>query len=124
MMSRFRLALPALLLLAFAACNSGTRVCTLIGCSNGLTVTVANAPAGPVTVRARVPDSQSAVSAECTGGSLCTVRFEDFTPERVTVEVIAGGATRTVTVTPAYTVSQPNGPNCGTCRFSNIAIGW
>lgn len=122
-MPHLRVFIP-ILLLTFAACNFVTKVCTLVGCDSGLTVTVANAPPGPVTVRARDAAATTPVSAECTGGSLCTVRFEDFTPKRVTVEVTAGATTRSFTVTPAYTVAQPNGPTCGTCRNSAIAIGW
>ncbi|MHB1265805.1 MAG: hypothetical protein ACYC1S_15540 [Gemmatimonadaceae bacterium] len=118
-----RLAATALLL-ASLGCHSAEQVCTLLPCPNGLTVTVANTPAGQVVVRATVPGSTNEYVAECSGGSVCSVYFSDFTPPSVTLVVTAGGTTRTQTVAPVYTTRQPNGPNCGTCRNATVAIVW
>ncbi len=114
----------AALLFAALGCHSAEQVCTLLPCPNGLTVTVANAPAGQVVVRATVSGSADARVAECVGGAVCSAYFSEFTPQSVTLEVTAGGTTRTKTVAPGYTASQPNGPNCGTCRSGTVAIAW
>ena len=114
----------AAILLASLGCHAADQVCTLLPCANGLTFTVADAPAGQVVVHATIPGTAGERVAECSGGSVCSAYFSDFTPASVTLVVAASGATRTLTVTPAYVTSQPNGPNCGTCRSATVAVAW
>ena len=100
-----------------------SEVCTLIGCESGLTVVVEPAPSGDYAVRAETADSARTV--QCTALQRCAegAFFADFTPQRATVHVIAGGDTTVQSVTPSYETLQPNGPTCPpTCRRATVTV--
>lgn len=120
--------LIALLAAAFAVACEYSTACTLIGCFNGLSVEIQNAPPGPITVDASVPGSSGTVhTATCpdTLGCTNTVLFREFTPSQVRLTITTTAGTRQQDVTPTYTTSQPNGSKCGpTCRSSTVRITW
>ena len=105
------------LVLLLASCDQSTGVCTLIGCNSGLTINVPAAAPIPYIISLQAPGAPE-LTLECTT-SLCahSVFVPDYTPAHVTVTVQwQGGGSATKDVSPAYTISQPNGPNCSpTC---------
>jgi len=112
--------------LAVVACESST-VCTLIGCLNGLTVEIQNAPAGPITVQAIEGASGSVHTATCPGTSGCTNKlfFPEFLPSQARLTITTTVGTREQVVTPTYETRQPNGPKCEpTCRGGTARVVW
>lgn len=113
---------------AFALGCGASTVCALVGCDSGLLVQIQNPPPGAISVQARVIGATTAVyTATCPGANGCTnaVFFADFTPGRVQLTITTTGGTRTQEVSPAYTVSQPNGPSCApACRRATVPIPW
>jgi hypothetical protein len=130
-MSRIR-RLCWLMLIACAAplasCGLFPTGCNLVGCVNALSVEIENAPAGPITVQARVPNSSdSALTASCPGASGCTnrVSFPNFLPSEVQLTITTTQGTRTQVASPAYQTSKPNGDRCDpTCRNGEVRIRW
>ena len=101
-----------------------SEVCTLIGCDSGLTVVVEPGPSGEYTVRAET-SGDSARTVQCTAMQPCAggAFFRDFTPERATIQVIAGGDTTVQAVAPSYETLQPNGAECPpTCRRATVTV--
>jgi hypothetical protein len=113
--------------LAVVGCESST-VCTLIGCLDGLTVEIQNAPAGPITVQATVEGASGSVhTVTCPGTSGCTNKFffSEFTPSQTRLTITTTAGTREQVVTPTYETFQPNGPKCGpTCRGGTARVVW
>ena len=122
-----RLILALVAALAVAGCEYST-VCTLIGCLNGLTVEIQNAPAGPITVQATVEGTSGNVhTATCPGTSGCTNRlfFPEFAPSQAHLTITTTAGSRELVVSPTYTTSQPNGPKCApTCRSGTVRVVW
>jgi hypothetical protein len=120
----FLLAAPLLGLLACSGSAPEVRACTMIGCSDGLTVTVANAPPAAYTVEVILPDGsvrsgRCEVAAQCANG----VFVENVSAEQVTVRIVSGASSSSQVVRPQYTVSQPNGPDCPpTCRQARAQV--
>jgi hypothetical protein len=108
-----------------AGCTSG--VCTLIGCNSGLIVSVQPAPTPPYRIEAYTEPSATRYVADCATADSCGsgVVFTDFTPDRVSVDVITGAdtVTREFTGPITYKTSQPNGPSCSpTCQSATIVF--
>jgi hypothetical protein len=99
------------------------RGCTLIGCGDGLTVVLANAPAGEFAVEVRVPGA-AARRQECASAAACsTMRFDGVVAAEATVAIITPTGEVTRTVRPEYVVSRPNGPDCEpTCRQARVTV--
>jgi hypothetical protein len=119
----------ALLALALALGSSGCnpfapRVCTLIGCADGLRVSFDEPIAGPVTVTAILPGGGSR-TLTCESASTCSfVEFEDFRPGEVTITVAAEGLFVARTYRPRYEPRYANGEDCGvTCVRAEVVIG-
>lgn len=116
------------LMLGATACNNRqpepVQACTLIGCSDGVTVTVENAPAAPYTIEVGLPDGSSRSTRcepthDCAGG----VFVEGVTGDRLAVRVTGANGTSTHTVTPRYAELTPNGPQCGpVCRQARVTV--
>jgi hypothetical protein len=125
-------------LASLAACSE-EEPCTLIGCASALRVNFGAAPVAPpysVTILADMeplmfecamggllsPDPGGAAACDATGFSFPRA------PRSVTVTVRpfrdGGLATpRTLTATPAYTESRPNGPSCEpVCRMGAVTL--
>jgi hypothetical protein len=100
------------------------QICTKIGCSDGLTVVVENAPPVPYTVEAALPDGTSR-TAQCDASPGCDegVFLADVTADEVTVRITASAGTSSQVVRPEYVETQPNGPGCPpTCKQARVQV--
>ena len=100
------------------------RACTKIGCSDGITVVVKNAPAVPYTVEVVLPDGTSRTSrCEAAPGCDAGLFFEEVTAEELTVRVTAGAGSSSQVVRPSYQTAQPNGPGCPpVCKQARVSV--
>ena len=114
---------PFLVLAALLACNQGPITCSLIGCGNSLIVVLSGAPIqAQVTIVATGSDGSTKTRSCVAVGGSCAVAF-DFSPPTVTLQVSYDSQTTTRTIQPAYTIQQPNGPNCEpTCRSATVSV--
>ena len=84
--------------------------CTLIGCINGISLTLTGTIPSTITVDATGNDGSHS-SVTCTGG--CTaVALPDFRPSVATIRISWAGGSKTVIVQPTYEATRPNGPDC------------
>ncbi len=113
------------------ACDSPTRVCSLIGCSSGLTVQLTRLPVGAFSVEI-LPDpplgNPPSYRVDCGGTApacLSQVFFPDLIIERARVRVTTTLGTVTHDVGPvAYQTYYPNGRQCGpACRSATVTVG-
>jgi len=97
-------------------------MCTLIACSDGITVELQGNVPQTYTVTAR-GDGETR-SRECSPSQPCNpLMFENFTPERVVIEVTSAAGSVRREVTPEYRRVRPNGPNCPPeCRQARIVV--
>lgn len=113
--------------------------CTLIGCASALRVNFGAATIAPPYSVTILADTEP-LMFECAAGGLlspdpggaaaCDATGFSFPrdPRSVTVTVRpfrdgGFGASRTVTATPAYTTSRPNGPSCDpVCRSGAVTL--
>ena len=108
--------------LAVLLSNCGETVCTAIGCDDGLSVVVQNAPTSPFRIEVYVSNVAPRYVKTCPAVP-CDVFFPDFTPDMVHISVIAGTDTMTHDFYPAYAVTRPNGPHCSTeCRQARVTF--
>ena len=121
-----RLQVAGLVLLAFSAGCNFARSCTLIGCVNGLFVEFSQPTPGPFRVEVRGTSSMTVHVYECTSATGCgqgLAMFEDYFPQSVTIKLTTAAGTTTMSATPVYTESQPNGKGCGpTCRSARVTV--
>ena len=111
-------ALPA----ALASCCGFSDICTLIGCNDGLQVVLEGTLPSGVTVEAIAAGGERRTE-QCAHVDPCSVLFEGFHPEEVTVRVTWDGNTEVVTARLKYTKSRPNGRCCPpTCRAATVSI--
>ena len=99
--------------------------CTLIGCSSGLTVSLAQAPAGAYRIEVFSSPNGPHYVYDCANAAQCgtTTMFTDYTPESVTIRVTTSAGTREQTAQPTYNVGRPNGPNCGPeCKQAQVTV--
>jgi hypothetical protein len=107
-----------------AACGTAGRACTLIGCSDGLTVELAGSLPADYTVTARV-DGAVVQRVECGAARDCRgeVFLEGVTAANVELEVTSGAVSERREVAPSYATVQPNGPGCPPiCRQARVRI--
>jgi hypothetical protein len=99
------------------------RMCTKIGCEDGLAVTLTRPPSGPFRVEARATGMATQVR-DCASAQECgQLFFAGFLPAEVTIVVSAGGATTTHTAALAVESVQPNGEGCPpTCRQARVTV--
>jgi hypothetical protein len=117
---------------ALASCGivgpSADKVCTLIGCSSGLTVHLAARPVGTyrVEVFSSYPGQQPAYIYECSAIATCPqdIFFQDLIVDHPFVRVTTSVGTRTTEVTKVpYADFYPNGAHCGPpCRNATITV--
>jgi hypothetical protein len=103
----------------------GGRVCTEIGCSDGIRVTFEAPPpdgtlvelGGSFGVPWRV---ECGVDLDCSTG----IFFADFTPDHLSVRVITSGGEVTESFQLTYQELRPNGGDCPpTCRIATVLMG-
>lgn len=126
-MTSFRIlrALAGLLLLS--GCTAD-KACTLIGCTDGLSLALSGGiPASfELTLSA---EGQAPKKISCPGGTadyIClpqSVFVNNYTPDRVELTLSAREQQLSGSYTPVYTSSEPNGPGCGpSCRQGRIEL--
>ncbi len=110
-------ALPA----ALVSCCGLTNTCTTIGCDDGLRVQLEGTLPPTLTVEVIAADGERRTEL-CADGHPCSILFEGFYPEVVTIRVTWDGDTEVVTAQPKYEESRPNGRCCPTCRAATVSI--
>jgi hypothetical protein len=109
----------AVLLLFFlpllASCEAifSPRACTLIGCTDGLTVQMVDLPVGACTLEVLLPGGEIR-TFECAQASAFPAHL--FVPgvaaEEITLRVTTEAGVRTETGRPVYSKLRPNGRGC------------
>lgn len=123
---RSYLVLLGALVVAGCAGNSNNaeeppRVCTMIGCNNGLSVVISG-PQRDYTVTVK---SGGTVlhSFTCRANEPCQGFVENQTPASVTVDVTSSAGTVSRSFTPEYRMNRPNGPDCPPeCRQATVTV--
>ena len=114
-----------LLSVCLLGCANGAelqQVCTLIGCNDGLNVTVVSALQQDYSVTVK-SGTQTLRTFTCQAGQQCMNFIENQTPTNVTVQVTTNAGTISRDYTPQYTVSRPNGPGCEPeCRQATVTV--
>ncbi len=139
---RIPLILAAIVLLALIVLPlsplSPFRICTLMGCNDSLELILSHPPTQEFTVRATTRAGETK-SVTCTPGkneirtspvdqtrAVCwgtSVRFLDFSPQEVTVEIAWQAGSASITGRPEYESFQPNGRFCPpTCRRGEMRV--
>lgn len=97
--------------------------CTLIGCVNGLTVALANPPAGAFAVEVRVPGAL-VQRRECESVARCgPLFFANVVEVSATIAIVTSGGEVSRDVRPQYSRVRPNGPNCEpTCLHAEVTV--
>lgn len=112
--------------LLLGGCEVGEpKVCTLIGCTDGLTVALATRPAGAFRIELRVPGVATPYVFDCPDPARCAsgALFEELTPEAATVTVTTARGSVVREVRPTYTTSRPNGDDCPpVCRQGTVTV--
>jgi hypothetical protein len=116
-------AFVAALLLLTLGCDLAVS-CTLIGCSNGLSVSFDSAPTTGFRIEITSPGSAAKHVIDCPDPARCgPLTFDDFMPHTATITVTTSTGSRTFTRTPEYTEVSPNGERCGpTCRQATVTV--
>jgi hypothetical protein len=110
------------------ACSNATEnppegiACTLIGCSNGLSVEVTGTAGARATVEVRA-SGQTTQTFECVAGQPCRGFLENYMPDQATVTIRLADRTVERSVTPQYRLNRPNGANCPPeCRQATVQV--
>jgi hypothetical protein len=106
----FLLLSPALL----TSCSSllDPRVCTQIGCADGIGVELIGLPAGPYTLELVLPSGEVHI-VECPDSAQCPPAFvEGIRADEVVLRLTSAEGTQVETMNPVYTRHQPNGRGC------------
>jgi hypothetical protein len=112
------------LLAACASTSEPQRVCTLIGCDDGLSVEVKSSLQQSFTVNVRT-GTQTLHTFRCDPGQPCQAFVRNQTPAEVTVSIDAGGGQQPVSRTyhPEYQINRPNGPDCPPdCKQAMVSL--
>jgi hypothetical protein len=100
------------------------RVCTEIGCSNGLHVTFGATPVAGTVVQAEIPGG-APWRVECGVDQQCEHRvfFPDLRPDWVMIRITSPAGELLHEVRPQYVESRPNGPGCEpTCFNATVEL--
>jgi hypothetical protein len=127
--SRFYLLSLLLAVILSSGCEEmgfdGGRVCTEIGCDDGVLVQLSEERPDSLSLTIYVDDNTEAFdSVICTDQvRSCGIRAGGITPEKVTVEIKWDNEEFRQTFSPDYEIFQPNGPNCPPdCEIATIDI--
>lgn len=100
---------------------AGVVDCTLIGCSDGLSVRVVDDLPGPATVRVTADGETRMFS--CDPAYACRGFFGGWSPAEVDVEVVWATGSFAARATPEYEMVYPNGRRCGPeCRQGDVVV--
>jgi hypothetical protein len=98
------------------------RVCTLIGCTDGLAIEVNHSLQQSFTVNVR-SGTQTIHTFRCDPGQPCRAFVSNQTPSDVTVTVDSPQGPVSKDFQPEYRLSRPNGPDClPECKQATIAL--
>jgi hypothetical protein len=104
-----------------------TRVCTLIGCYDSLTLEFSHplsenytlqltSSIGETTsITCTTSSAEGQISPTANLSAMCqpnSIIISNYTPQKVTITITWNGGSYTSTATPTYQSVQPNGPNC------------
>jgi hypothetical protein len=102
------------------------QACTRIGCEHGWSVELTGAAALPATYTIRViVDGGVVASRQCSPAEPCgeQVFLAGVTADEAVLEIVGGPVPLRWTVTPEYSLVQPNGPDCPpTCRQARVQV--
>ena len=105
-----------------AGCGVVPEACTLIGCNDGLNVTVTSALQQDFSVTVK-SGAQTLHTFTCRPGQPCVAFLDNQTPANVTVQITTNAGTISRDYTPEYRVSRPNGPGCEPeCRQATVTV--
>ena len=124
-MKRFLSSAAVALLAGCTGIFDGT--CTLIGCDSGLSVQLAQVPAGAYRIEVFSGSGGAHYVFECANAAQCGTAafFADYTPASVTIRVTTAAGTREQTAQPAYSTNRPNGPDCEpTCTQAAVTVAF
>jgi hypothetical protein len=117
-----RALLVGCVLLAGCVGNQEPRACTLIGCNDGLNVTVVSTLQQNLTVTVK-SGTETLHTFTCVAGQPCMAFIDNKTPANVTVQIATPAGTTAHNYTPTYSVSRPNGPGCDPeCRQATVTV--
>jgi hypothetical protein len=113
-------------LLLCSGCISDLLVsgCNLVGCVNGLTITLSRGPDGAYTVQLLVA-GEAPREVACTGPGSCSdarVFFENALPTVATVVITSAAGEVRQEARPTYTTSRPNGRGCDPVCRNGVAV--
>jgi hypothetical protein len=113
---------------AFAGCaktpapDASQRVCTMIGCENGLAVEVNGSLQQSFTVNVR-SGTQVIHTFRCDPGQPCRAFVSNQTPAEVTVVVETAQGPVSKSFTPEYRLNRPNGADCPPeCKQATVTV--
>ena len=99
-----------------------TRVCTMIGCEDGLAVEVNSSLRQSFTVNVR-SGNQVIHTFRCDPGQPCRAFVSNQTPAQVTVTLETAQGLVSRTFQPEYRMNRPNGSDCPPeCRQATITV--
>ncbi len=126
--TRFAFGLSMVLTLALAAsCSYSDNIpvpCTLIGCTDGLTVQIEGTLPTAFVLEAVAPAGPPVI-VECPDSALCgsNIFLEGFTPEEVTIRLSFDSDSVSETFNPFYETYLPNGPDCPPeCLVASVTV--
>jgi hypothetical protein len=111
--SRAVLLLFLLPLLASCEAIFSPRACTLIGCTDGLSVQLVDLPVGAYALEVLLPGGEIR-TFECAQASACPAQlfFPGVAAEEITLRMTTEAGVRTETRRPVYSKLRPNGRGC------------
>ena len=115
---------PVFLALLLFGCNAPPEpvACTMIGCSNGLSIRVNSTQTSNYSVTVSA-NNQVIGRFDCTAGQQCMNFIENQTPDSISVVIQSSGGTVTRSYRPEYQNNRPNGPNCPPeCKQATVIV--
>lgn len=116
-------------ILIFWGCDGsnifGGQVCTLIGCDDGVSISVSEERPDSLSLTLFINDETDPFgSRDCDDPNLgCWFRIGGETPDEVRVLIEWDGGEFSERFEPEYETHQPNGPSCPpTCNIASISI--
>ena len=112
------------LVVVLFGCNAPPEpvACTMIGCSNGLSIRVNGTLTSNYTVTVSA-NNQVIGTFNCTAGQQCMNFIENQTPATISVVIQGAGQKITRAYQPEYQNSRPNGPDCPPqCRQATVVV--
>ncbi len=121
--------MPFLAVAVFAAHDCGNpisgRVCTLVGCLDGLTVRFSPLSTVPYKLTVTVAGDPPTRVVDCSNLANCQGYpfFPGVSAALVTITVTTAGGSHSYVVAPQYQTTRPNGPDCPPeCKQATVTL--